>query len=183
MEDKQIIRLLFERAESAISALAEKFGSRLHATAMNILEDPQDAEECVNDTYLTLWNTIPPQTPNPLCAYAYRICRNTALKRLRENTAQKRNSAYDLSLEELAGCLQAGSMEDTLDVRELGRGINAFLQTQSRRNRILFVRRYWFGDCVKDIAGTLGMQPGAVSTRLSRIRADLSAYLIQEGFL
>lgn len=183
MDDRHIIQLLFDRAESAIDALADKFGRRLRITAMNILNDPLDAEECVNDTYLAVWDTVPPHQPDPLCAYVYRICRNTALKRLRSDTAQKRYSNYDLSLEELAECLSGNSLEEALDARELGRGINAFLQTQTRQNRTVFLRRYWFGDSVKEIADHLKIQPGTVSVRLSRIRAALADYLIQEGFL
>lgn len=183
MDDKHIIRLLFDRTESAISALAEKFGYRLYTTAMNILGDPEDAEECVNDTYLALWNTIPPQQPDPLCAYAYRIGRNTALKRLRENTAKKRNTIYDLSLEELAACLSTQATEEAMNARALGKAINSFLHTQSKQNRIIFLRRYWFGDSVNEIAKALGMQPGTVSARLSRIRSALASYLSQEGFL
>lgn len=183
MEDRHIIKLLFDRAETAIDALASKFGKRLHATAMHILGDPQDAEECVNDTYLALWNTIPPQQPDPLSAYTYRIGRNTALKRLRSNTAQKRNSSYDLCMEELAQCLSGSTLEETLDTRELGRAINAFLDTQSRESRIIFLRRYWFGDSVKEVAAALGMQQNAVSVRLSRIRNALAHYLNKEGFL
>lgn len=183
MEDKQIVQLLFDRAETAISALAEKFGNRIRATAMNILEDPEDAEECVNDTYLAIWNSIPPECPNPLCAYVYRIGRNIALKHLRNKTAAKRNSSYDLSLEELSEYLSGGSLENALDARALGRAINSFLGTQSKINRILFLRRYWFGDSVKELSKATGMTPGAVSTRLNRIRASLLSYLNQEGLL
>ena len=183
MDDKLIIRLFFDRAESAIGALADKYGKRLYATALNILGSPEDAKECVNDTYLALWDTIPPQQPDPLCAYVYRIGRNTALKRLRDNSVQKRNNAYDLSIEELAECLGQSTMEEAIDARQLGQAINRFLAGQSRQNRTLFLRRYWFGDSVQTIARTYGMLPGAVSTRLSRIRAALATYLIQEGFL
>lgn len=183
MEDRHIIRLLFERTEAAIDALAKKFGKRLYATAMNILGNPQDAEECVNDTYLALWNTIPPQQPDPLSAYTYRVGRNTALNRLRNSTAQKRNSTYDLSLEELAGCIPDSSLEETLDARELGRAINAFLEAQNRESRTIFLKRYWFGDSVNAIARSLSMKPGTVSVRLSRLRSALADYLNKEGFL
>ena len=122
MEDMKILDLLWARAESAIEALSEKFGARLHRTAVNILGNFQDAQECVNDIYLALWNTIPPQRPEPLAGFVHRGGRNTALKRLRQNTAQKRDSAYDLSLEELAGCIPGGSLEEAL--KEIFRGEN-----------------------------------------------------------
>lgn len=180
MEDGKILDLLWARAESAIEALAEKFGARLHRTAMNILGDFQDAQECVNDTYLALWNTIPPQRPEPLAGFVHRVGRNTALKRLRQNTAQKRNSAYDLSLEELSGCIPGSTMEEAWNAKVLGQAIDAFLDTVSRENRVIFLRRYWFGDSVRDIAQTFSMTENAVSVRLNRLRASLKDYLIRE---
>lgn len=182
MDDAHIIELFFARAESAIAALARRFGARLYAIAMNILNSARDAEECVNDTYLALWNAIPPEQPDPLCAYTYRVGRNTALKRLRSNTAQIRYSAYDLSLDELAGCIPDESLWETLDARELGRSIDRFLDTQPKENRVIFLRRYWFGDSVKKIAGDTGLREGTVSVRLSRIRNALKDYLYKEGY-
>lgn len=182
MEDEQILTLLFRRVESAIDALRAKFGPRLHRIAMNILDDPQDAEEAVNDTYLALWDAIPPARPNPLCAFVYKVGRNTALKLLRTRSAQKRSSRYDLSLEELAGILPAGTLEEQLDARQLGQAIDRFLDTLDVQSRILFVRRYWFGDSIQDIAANNGLSQGAVSVRLHRIRNRLKDYLNKEGF-
>jgi len=183
MDDKQIIQLLFYRAERALDALAQKFGGRLYSIAMNILNDARDAEECVNDTYLALWNTIPPNEPNPLSAYTYRTGRNTALKRLRTDTALIRNSSYDLSLDELADCISCDSLEDTLDVRILGQAIDAFLNRRNKEDRVIFLRRYWFGDSVRSIAKDLGLREGTVSVRLSRTRNALRDYLKEEGYL
>ncbi len=182
MEDKKIIALLWQRAEQAISALAKQFGAGLHRLAMNILGNRQDAEESVNDTYLALWNAIPPEQPDPLSAYVYRVGKNTALKKHRENTAQKRDSRYDTSLDELAGCVAGCSLEEEWEARELGRAIDRFLSQQTTQNRIIFLRRYWFGDSVKEIAGLYGMSPGAVSVRLNRLREALKEYLSKEGF-
>lgn len=181
MEDKQILTLLWNRAESAISALAGRFGRRLHQTAMNILGILQDAEECVNDTYLAIWNVVPPQRPDPLAPYVYRTGRNIALKRLRANTAQKRYAGYEVSLDELAACIPGSSMEEALDARLLGQAIDRFLETQSRESRVVFLRRFWFSDSVRDIARQLGMTENAVSVRLSRTKAKLRDYLIKEG--
>lgn len=183
MEDLHIIKLLFDRAEGAIDALSRKYGRLLYATAANVLTDCRDIQECVNDTYLALWNTIPPQKPNPLSVYACRIVRNTALKRLRSNTALMRNSFYDLSLEELAECIPDQYFEDTVSARELGQAIDAFLDTLNRESRVIFLRRYWFGDSVKSIAALLGKKESAVSVRLNRTRSALAHYLNKEGYL
>ena len=182
MEDRQIVHMLRQRLEQAIDALAQKYGSRLQRTALNILEDPQDAEEAVNDTYLALWNAIPPAKPDPLAPFVFRVGRNTALKLLRTRSAQKRDSRYNLSLDELAQCIPDRLLEETLDARVLGQAINSFLDTLSRPNRILFVRRYWFGDAIGVIARELGLSESAATVRLHRLRTQLRAYLIEEGF-
>lgn len=182
MEDNQILELLWDRAQSAIAALAGKFGPRLTALARNILGSPWDAEEAVNDTYLALWNCIPPQRPDPLAPYVYRVGRNTALNRLRANTVQMRSSAYDLSLEELSEIIPGEDLEATLDARALGQAIDRFLDTLKRDDRAAFVRRYWFGDSVASVAKTLGVTQNTLSVRLHRIRSALKSYLTQEGF-
>lgn len=182
MEDLQILEALFARSEKALAALAEKYGKGLLNLAMNILGSRADAEETVNDTYLALWNAIPPQRPEPLAPYVYRTGRNQALKRLRANTAQKRDSRYDLCLEELSDALPGGTVEEALDARLLGQAIDRYLATLSRDQRVLFIKRYWFGKSVSDIAKEAGLSAGAVSTRLSRMRAALRAQLEKEDF-
>lgn len=182
MEDLQILEALFARSEKALAALAEKYGKGLLNLAMNILGSRADAEETVNDTYLALWNAIPPQRPEPLAPYVYRTGRNQALKRLRANTAQKRDSRYDLCLDELSDALPGGTAEEALDARLLGQAIERYLATLSRDQRVLFIKRYWFGKSVSDIAKEAGLSTGAVSTRLSRMRAALRAQLEKEDF-
>ncbi len=182
MEDKKIISLLWQRAEQALTLLAKRFGAGLHRLAMNILGNHSDAEETVNDTYLALWNAIPPEKPDPLTPYVYRVGKNIALKKHRDNTAQKRDSRYDVSLDELSECVAGCSLEDEFDARLLGRAIDRFLGLQTQQNRIIFLRRYWFGDSVKEIAALYAMSPGAISVRLSRLRDSLKEYLIKEGF-
>ncbi len=182
MDDRTIIEMLWNRVEAGLDALAMRYGPRLQAMARNILGSYQDAEETVNDTYWAVWGNIPPQQPAPLSAFVFRIGRNLALKRRRSNTALKRNGAYDLSLEELAGCIPGPCLEETVSARALGEAIDAFLDTQPRLSRVVFLRRYWFGDCVTDIAAALGMTQGAVSTRLNRTREKLRIYLIKEGY-
>lgn len=183
MDDKQIIRLLFARAEQALEILARQFGSRLLQTALNILQSRRDAEECVNDTYFAVWNAIPPKKPDPLAGYIYKTGRNIALKRLRDDSAQKRDSRYDLSLEELAGCIGQSGLAEAVSARELGRAIDRFLDTVSHDSRVIFLRRYWFGDSVRDIARILGYSESAVSVRLNRTRNKLRSYLEKEGYL
>lgn len=180
--EKNIISLLWHRSEEAIQALSQHFGPRLYRTAMNILNLHQDAEEVVNDTYLALWHAIPPKKPEPLAPYVYRTGRNLALNRLRTYTAEKRCS-YTLSLEELSGCIAAPDLWEQLDARALGREIDAFLSTISRENRVLFLRRYWFGDSVSALAGEFGISENALSVRLSRIRSQLKQHLTKEEFL
>ena len=182
MEDKKILALLKDRTEHALTLLARRFGSRLYQTAMNILGIHEDAEEAVSDTYLAVWNAIPPKEPEPLAGFVYLTGRNAALDRLRRRGAQKR-SQYDVSLDELAGCLSGVSLEDEIDARLLGRAIDRFLDTIPKEHRILFLRRYWFGDSVKQLAAARGMTANAVSVQLSRPRDKLRAYLKEEGFL
>lgn len=182
MEDRKLIGLLFDRSEQAITALSQKFGNRLYATAYNILNSREDAEEAVNDTYLALWNAIPPETPDPLEGYVYRTGRNIALKKLRYLSAEKRSSQYDIALDELSAVLSGENLEDTLDARALGQAIDRFLATLSKQNRILFMRRYWFGDSVKQLSKDFSLSENTVSVRLSRIRTQLKNYLQKEGF-
>ena len=182
MDDKTLLQLLFDRSQEAIPALQARFGTRLFQTAHNILNDRQDAEEVVNDTYLALWDAIPPQRPEPLGGYVHRVGWNLALKKLRFLSAQKRSSKYDLSLEELSQVLPGGSLEEVLDARMLGKAIDSFLDQLSKADRVLFVRRYWFADSVRELAKQRGITENALSVRLSRLRKQLKAYLIREGF-
>ncbi len=182
MDDKKLLKLLWERAESALAILAKQYGKRLLAIAMNILGVQQDAEESVNDTYLAVWNSIPPQKPEPLAGYVYRTGRNISLDRLKYNTAQKRDSRYDLSLDELAQGIPTRALDEAVEVRELGEAINRFLGTLSRNDRVLFLRRYWFGDSLQEIAKDLQLRRNTASVRLGRIRLRLREYLTKEGY-
>lgn len=183
MEDQKIVNLLWQRSESAIDALAKKFGGRLMSITMNILGVRQDAEEAVNDTYLAVWNTVPPQKPNPLAGYVYATGRNISLDRLKYLSADKRNGRYDIPIDELAACLPSPALEESVDERELGHAINRFLGTVSADDRKLFLRRYWFGDAVKDIAKDLNLRENTASVRLGRLRMQLREHLIKEGYV
>ena len=182
MDDKKIIQLLWQRAESAVEALAKKFGNRLMSIATNILGVRQDAEEAVNDTYFAVWNTVPPKKPDPLAGFVYATGRNISLDRLKHITAEKRDGRYDVPIDELANCIPAPALEETVEARELGLAINRFLGTLNADNRALFLRRYWFGDSVKEIAKDFGLRENAASVRLGRIRMQLREYLMKEGY-
>lgn len=182
MDDSKIIELFFARSQQAIVELSAKYEKLLLRIAMNILNDHEDAAECVNDTYLGTWNAIPPQRPNPLISFVCRIARNISLKKYRSNTAQKRNCSFTVSMEELKDCLPSPCAEEIWSARELGIRINHFLDTLDKENRLIFLRRYWFADSVKDISALLGISENNVSAKLSRIRIRLKDYLIKEGF-
>lgn len=182
LEDSKILELFLVRAEQAIPALEEKYGNACRRIAENILKNRLDAEECVNDAYLALWNTIPPQIPEPLRAYVYRVVRNLSITRYHANTAQKRNSYYDAALEELEPCLaSAETVEQALAAEELTRQINAFLATLDEESRMLFVRRYWYADDIAQLAERFQISRNRVSVRLSRIRSRLKRYLQKEN--
>ena len=181
MEDRKLLQLLNERSDNAITALTKQFGDRLFRTAYNILGSREDAEEAVSDTYLAIWNAIPPERPQPLAGYVHRTGRNIALKKLRYLRAQKRSCDYDVSLDELSSVLPGGSMEETMDARLLGQAIDGFLDTLPAVSRTLFLRRYWFGDSVRALAREFSMTENALTVRLSRIRSRLKDYLIKEG--
>ena len=184
VEDSRIIGLFFERSEQAIEALDRKYGAAVRRTAANILNDRLDVEECVNDTWLRVWNSIPPQKPNPLASYVCRIARNLAVNRYHANRAEKRNSAYDLVLDEMAECLPSGvDIETEYDAKEFSAAINRFLAALSPEDRVLFVRRYWYADSVAELAAALGGSANRISVRLFRLREKLRNTLVKEGFL
>ena len=183
LEDSKIIELFFARVEQAIVELSAKYGTVCGRIARNILKNDLDAEECVNDTYLAAWNTIPPQKPNPLRTYIFRIVRNISIARYHANTSVKRNSIYDVALDELENCLTASlTVEQEISAKELSRQIDRFLATLDEENQMMFVRRYWYSDSISDIAERFQTSSNNVSVRLSRIRNKLKTHLKKEGF-
>ena len=184
MTDAEIINLFFERSEQAIEELAKKHGSAVASVARNILGNSQDTEECVNDTYLGTWNTIPPHKPSPLRTFVCKIARNLATKKYHSNTADKRNSQYDLALDELEDYLSdSDSVEKAYEAQELKEAINGFIATLSYSDRFIFMRRYWYSDPVQDIAKMAHSTNNSVTVRLFRIREKLRLYLEKEGLL
>ncbi len=184
MDDSKIIDLFNERSEKAISAVSVKYGRLSLKIAENILKNKEDAEECVNDAYLVLWNKIPPETPSPLSAYLFKVVRNISLKKYHKNVAQKRNSFYDKALEELENVLFTNeSAEHELIVKDIAEAVNIFLGKLPENDRIMFVRRYFYGDSVKEISALSGVSPHYVTVRLSRIREKLKTELIKEELI
>ncbi len=184
MTDAEIISLFFERSEQAIDELAKSHGNAIAKVARNILGNEQDAEECVNDTYLGTWNAIPPHWPSPLRTFVCKIARNLATTKYHSNTAKKRNSHYDLALDELEEYLSDnGSVEKSYEASELAAAINGFIATLNYSDRFIFTRRYWYSDPVQDIAKMAHSTANSVTVRLFRIREKLRLYLEKEGFL
>ncbi len=180
-EDGEIIDLFFKRSQNAISALEEKYGRLLFQVSYNILNNPEDASECVNDTYLGVWNTIPPTKPESLIHYVCSIARNISLTRFRNAHAKRRDGLF-VALEELENCIPDQSLEEQVALRQLGQAIDAFLDTLDQKSRLAFIYRYWMGDSVKRISEVLGMSVNNVSIRLSRTRKKLKKYLEEEGY-
>lgn len=183
MDDSVIISMFFERSESAISALDEKYGSLCRSVSMRILDDLRDAEECVNDAYLGVWKAIPPERPDPLSAFLIKIVRNLSINRYHRNTAAKRRSTYTAALSELEDVLYSPeSVESSIDEKELIRTIEDFLDSLTPDNRIIFLRRYWLCESYAETARFVGISEKNVSVKLSRIRARLKKYLLERGF-
>lgn len=179
-EDKKIIELFFERSEQALQELDLKYGKICHKLSYNIVNNRQDAEECVNDAYFGAWNTIPPANPDPLLSYLCKIVRNISLKTYYKKKAAMRNSIYDVAMQEIEDCLSDPSTVETeIEAKELAHIIESFLDTLTEENRVIFMRRYWFSDSYKDIARHVGLTKKNVSVRLTRIRRKMKQYLAE----
>lgn len=182
MDDSKIIELFFARSDRAVAELDGRYGGVCHHTARNILSNREDAEECVNDAYLGVWNTIPPKKPDSLAAFVLRLVRNISIDRLRHNLAQKRMGNYQECLEEWSCSLSCSDTPESVYEGKLLAGyINDFLCDLSRTNQLLFIRRYWYLDSISTLALTTGMRPAAVRTRLSRLRSQLKEELERRG--
>lgn len=177
MTDQQIIEEFWARNESAIAHVQAHYGKAGETVAHNLLQNSADAEECINDALLRLWNSIPPQRPFSLWAYFVKIIRNLALDRLRMQSASKRKG-LTLVLEELD---QVIGKEDDRSDSEILAIVEAFLRSEPTENRILFLRRYWQGDSVSDAAAYVGLSTHAAKMRLSRMRTRLKEKLNEEG--
>lgn len=185
MDDRKILELFFERSQSAIDETRAKYGDKLCRLAENILGSYEDAEECVNDTYLGAWNSIPPKEPEPLLPYLYRITRNIAITRFHRTTAKKRGGpGFDAAFDELEDVLvSTEGIEDEFDTKELSKLVNDFLKELPQRDRILFMGRYWYGEAYDTLALRLNISENNCAVRVSRIRHRLRNYLEKKGAL
>ena len=179
MEDQEIIGLLFQRSETAISALQQKFGGLCRSIISRILTDSRDVEECTSDTYLRVWHAIPPQHPQRLDSFVARIARNTALDRYDYNTASMRHTGLTLAYEELA--IYLPSHEKETDAVEFRSFINRFLRGLPKTSRMMFIRRYWYGESVSEIANALECSEEKVKSTLFRTRKKLREAMMKEG--
>ena len=184
MDDSDIIQLYWDRNDQAIRATSEKYGHYCQAIAKNILNNAEDAEECVNDTYLNAWNSMPTHWPKQLATFLGKITRNLSFNRYKHNHTEKRGGAeITLVLNELADCVSdVDTVEQAIDRQELAQTVNSFVKSLPQEKRNIFVRRYWYADSVSDIASDYGMLQGTVSKTLERTRKQLKAYLIERGF-
>ena len=178
MNDQEIISLYFDRDEQAIAETDKRYGKTCMQVSMSILNSHPDAEECVNDTYLKTWNSIPPAKPHSLCAFLCRIVRNLSINRLEELTAAKRNRDLTVSFEELEACIPLPD-EASPELADL---LESFLRKEGETDRVLFVGRYWFACPVEDLARRTGLTRRAVHMRIFRTRERLRAYLTERGY-
>ena len=188
MEDNQIVDLYWERDERAIAESDATYGRYCTQIAMHILDNAQDAEECVNDTYLRAWNAIPPTRPTKLGAFLGKITRNLSLDRFKaKKTAKRGDSLFLVSLDELNECVPAGStgygsgFDDETEARRIGECINQFLRKQSGEVRDVFICRYFYSDSIGEIARRFGLSESKVKSMLHRARGKLKKLLESEG--
>ena len=178
MDDLKIIELYWKRNERAIDVTDEKYGRLLYKISFNILSNHEDSQECVNDTYIRTWKSIPPEKPRSFIAYLGRIVRNLSIDCWNKNRAQKRYSGGDILLSELEDCIPSvNTVWREIESKALSRIISDWLNTLPKEDRILFVRRYWYGDPIKELAVGIGTTPSKLASRMYRLRSDLKNVL------
>ncbi len=184
MEDSQIIDLYFRREEQAIAETKAKYGRLCLKIAKNILSDEEDAKECLNTVLYTAWKKIPPATPEKFGAWLGKVVRNTALSLYRKSHAEKRYSGIELLLEELSEIIpDSSNVETQSDERELSKTISNWLLTLKQNDRAVFVRRYWLGISLKDLAAEQGINPNKLAQKMLKLRRSLKEYLQKEGVI
>ena len=182
-EDREILDLFFRRDRQAIMEIRSRYGALCRKVAGQILNDDRDVEECENDAYMRLWSTIPPEQPKSLSAYLCRITRNLALDRYRYNHAAQRSSALTNAFEELEPFLPNthGHVEAEMDAAELREALNTFLRGCTAEARAFFLRRYWYGESIREIAEGCNVSEAKVKASLFRTRARLKQELTRKG--
>ena len=181
MDDNKIIELYFSRDEQAIKETQDKYGKLIFSIANNILDSRSDSEECVNDTYLGVWNSIPPERPRSFVAYISKIAQNLSLKRLEYLSRDKRAKDLTVSLCELEDVLCDSEIRSDVSDGEISMLISRFLHTQSKEKRMVFIRRYYFFDSVEDISVRYSISKSKVKSMLFYTRRKLKEFLIKEG--
>ncbi len=181
MEDRKIIDLYFARNEQAIVETERKYGRLCHALAYRITGNRQDAEECVNDTYLGVWQAIPPQRPSSLSAFVAKVAHNLAVARLRHNTAAKRSPDVLLSLDELEEIIPDAASFEAIEDCDVGGWISEFLWAEKEEVRNIFIRKYWYFDTISDLAERYGHSESKIKSILFRTRNKLKVYLTEKG--
>ena len=183
MEDYQIVDLYWARSETAISETERKYGRMLNSISFSLLCSAQDAEECVNDTYVAAWQSMPVERPTYLGAFLSKICRRISVSRYRSEHAQKRGGAVGI-IEELSECVPSGeSVTENYENGRLAESLNRFLLSLDPKKRAIFVRRYFYSEPIERIASELGMKTGSVKSILSRTRKSLKDMLEEERLL
>ena len=183
LEDSKIIDLYWARKEQALAETDAKYGSYCRTIARNIPRNFEDTEECVSDTWLHAWNSMPPQRPGILSAFLGRITRNLSFDRCKYQQAAKRGGGtLPLALDELGECIpSAQRVEYALEQKELAAAIDRFLRTLPEKDCNLFLRRYWYVDSISVIADRYGMKENTVKSILFRTREKLRKFLGEEG--
>ncbi len=179
MNDSGIIKLFYERNDSAIKFVSEAYGAKMQRMAVRFLGSKEDAEECVNDALMRAWDSIPPNNPDNLSAYMMALCRNVALNMIDWKNTKKRNAEVVSLSSELENCIPSGcNIDKDYDLNQL---FSTFLMGISKEKRTMFMRRYWYADSIEDIARTFGCSKSKVKVTLHRIRNELKEFLKEEG--
>ncbi len=183
VEDSAILALYWHRVEDAVTFTKAKYGALCRSIARRILNDERDVDECESDVYIRAWNSIPPERPACLRAWLARVTRNAALDRSKYNAAACRSSVLAQAFEELESWLPTaeGDPQTALDAEEFQRMLNTFLRAQPPEARRFFLRRYWYGETVREIAQACGVKEAKVKTSLFRTRERLRTELEREG--
>lgn len=181
MNDNDLIEMYFQRNERAVAITSDIYGGRLNCLAQNMLLSKEDASECVNDTYMKVWNAIPPERPQNFLAFIARICRNTCLNRIDYLNAGKRKAQIVELTRELENCIASPDDNDSGD-SAIANVISEYLHSISQSRRVIFVRRYWYSDSISDISARMNMKESAVKVTLHRTRKELKAFLEKRGY-
>lgn len=184
MEDNEIIELYWNRNQTAISETDKKYGRYCTTIAYNILQNEEDSKECINDTYLKTWNSIPTERPNIFKLFLAKITRNLAINIYEKKKAKKRNNGIDLVLEELEECISSNNKtEETTEYKELVRYLNEFLEELPNKKRLIFLDRYWYLKSIKEISSKNNLKESNVKVILHRLRSDLKKFLNDRGVI